>query len=225
MSSAADVLDALGRPTGLRLGGHERFVERRFATGLAAIDGLLSGGLPRGRITELSGRCSVGRTALAAQVVAAATRRGETVAWIDPTDRLEPESLTGAGTQLGRVLWVRPLTPPDALRAADLLLRTGGFGLIVLDLDVVAPPRTVGAWSRLRQAVEQARSVLLVWSNVRLVNGSAALVLELSAECVRWRCGIGRRLLLDGVDTRLAALRSHHGRAGRSARLSLRTAA
>lgn len=225
MSSAAEVLDRLGRPSALRLGAGGLQADRRFGTGLVSVDDLLNGGLPRGRITELSGRPSVGRTAFAVHAVATATLRGETVAWIDPADRLEPDALAEAGTRLARVLWVRPVAPADALRAADLLLRTGGFGLIVLDLDGTSTARAAGAWSRLRQAVEQSRGVLLAWSAARIVDSGAALVLELTADRVRWRRGAGRRVMLDGVDAHLTVLRSRQSRAGACARLSWRTAA
>ena len=64
--------------------------QRRFATGLPALDELLDGGLPSGAITELVGRGSSGRTSLSLAILAAATRRGEVVAWVDPQDALDP---------------------------------------------------------------------------------------------------------------------------------------
>lgn len=222
MSRAANVLDDLGRPSYLRLGGSSLPSLRGLATGLARLDDLLHGGFPRGRITELAGRPSAGRTALALHATATATRRGETVAWIDPADRLDPEGLTGAGTQLARVLWVRPRSARDALRAADLLLRTGGFGLVLLDLDAGNVVRAPGAWARLRQAAEHARAVLLIWGTTRITDSGASLILDLAPQRVHWRGGAGRRRLLHGFDTHLRVVRNRQHRPSAPAQLSWR---
>src|SRR5271169_618760 len=109
------------------------------SSGITAMDAL-TGGLPRGCLTEICGPASSGRTTLLLAALAAATRRGESCAVVDASDVLDPQSAAAAGVELNRLLWVRCAedSPPrrleQLLRAADLLLESGGFGLIVLDL-------------------------------------------------------------------------------------------
>src|SRR5689334_18049342 len=108
MSAAHALLDRLGRPGDVRLGSARPAAIPRLATGLAVLDDALDGGLPRGRLTELAGARSSGRTGLACAIAATATRVGETIAWIDPADALEAEAAGAAGVALDRTLWVRP---------------------------------------------------------------------------------------------------------------------
>src|SRR5438876_12113947 len=82
--SAAALLDRLGRPGDIHLGSARPGRVARLPTGLAALDAALGGGLPRGRVTELAGAPSMGRTGLACAIAAAATRAGETIAWAVP---------------------------------------------------------------------------------------------------------------------------------------------
>jgi hypothetical protein len=77
------------------------------STGVAPLDAVLDGGLPRGELSEIAGARSSGRTTLLLQVIAAATRRGEIAAFIDTFDRLDVASAVGAGVDLDRLLWVR----------------------------------------------------------------------------------------------------------------------
>jgi recombination protein RecA len=78
-----------------------------FPTGIAAVDTILEGGIPRGSITEISGAASTGRTSLALSVISGITRSGATCAWIDVHDALSPESAAAAGVVLERLLWLR----------------------------------------------------------------------------------------------------------------------
>jgi recombination protein RecA len=90
--SAAALLDRLGRPRGVRLAGAYRSEIPRLSTGLPALDGAVEGGLPRGRVTELAGPASAGRTGIAFAIAAHATRAGETIAWVDAEDALDPDA-------------------------------------------------------------------------------------------------------------------------------------
>jgi hypothetical protein len=217
MSTARALLDRLGRPGGVRLGAGRGETIARLRTGLPALDTILNGGLPRGRVTELAGRRSTGRTGLACAIAASATRAGETIAWVDPADTLEPATAESAGMHLTRVLWVRPRSAMDALRAAEILLRAGGFGLVVLDLDVPASgQRDSNVWSRLARAAEQAHSTLLVVTPERQAGTYAALGLELDERRVRWSGGSGRLVLLEGIEARVTVVRSRVGRPGQA---------
>ncbi|HWI17091.1 MAG TPA: hypothetical protein VNT81_05065 [Vicinamibacterales bacterium] len=73
----------------------------------AAFDRGLAGGLPRGQVSEVVGPVSSGRTSVAWAALAAATRRGESVALIDTFDRFDPPTAQACGIDLSRVLWVR----------------------------------------------------------------------------------------------------------------------
>jgi hypothetical protein len=218
MSAARALLDSLGRPGDIRLGTPRPDAVARLPTGLPLLDEALGGGLPRGRITELAGRRSTGRTGLACAIAARATAAGETIAWIDPADALDPDAAAKAGMELGRTLWVRPRSTGDALRAAEIVLGAGGFGLVVLDTD--STRSGAGRWPRLARAAERTRATLLVVSPHRDAGTFAAVGLELGARRVRWSGGpddgLGRLLLLDGIDARVTIARSRVGRPGQA---------
>ena len=76
------------------------------STGIAALDAL-TGGLPRGALTEVFGAASSGRTSLLVSVLAAMTARGELCALVDASDSFAPESARAAGVELARLLWIR----------------------------------------------------------------------------------------------------------------------
>ena len=84
-----------------------RIVRDLVSTGVPELDDVLDGGLPIGAISELVGPQSSGRTTLALATVAEMTQAGKTVAWIDTSDALDPESAAAAGVDLARQLWVR----------------------------------------------------------------------------------------------------------------------
>jgi hypothetical protein len=212
MASAAAILHRLGRPGAIRLGTTPTGTLTRLPTRLASLDATLDGGLPRGRVSELSGARSTGRTALACAIAAGATGAGEAIAWIDPEDALDPDAAARAGLLLERTLWVRPRTLDDALRAADLLLAAGGFGLVVLDV-AESPPRSHIHWTRLARAAERTRTVLLVVSK-RPHATPAALTLEVTARRVRWSGEAGRVVLLDGLTCRVTVARNRLGHPG-----------
>ncbi len=103
------------------------------ATGMAALDAVLPGhGLPRGRLTEITGAPGSGRTTIARQLVAATLRAGWWVAYVDAARTLAPRDWAALGAHDS--LWVvRPDDPARGAWCADVLLRSGAFGLVVLD--------------------------------------------------------------------------------------------
>jgi RecA/RadA recombinase len=209
MSAAAALLDRLGRPGDVRLGSSHPEAIPRLATGLPLLDAALGGGLPRGRVTELAGPRSTGRTGLACAIAASATRAGETIAWVDPDDALDPEATETTGIALARTLWVRPRSVVDAVRATDILLHAGGFGLVVLDLGEQPPPRAAIA--------QPTPGTTLLVVTPRSVGGPfVALTLELAARRARWSGGTGRLVLLDGIDARVTVARSRVGQPGKT---------
>jgi RecA/RadA recombinase len=157
----------------------ERWVRRermrpRLTSGLATLDTLLGGGWPQGKVGELVGPASSGRSAVATATVAGATTRGEVVAWLDLADALDPASAAATEVDLQRVLWVRPRGVEEAIRAAELVLEVGGFTVVVLDFGAgalsVGGRRGRGQSAlrlRLVRAVERAGTVVVGGGVVR----------------------------------------------------------
>jgi recombination protein RecA len=175
-------------------------------TGVAALDAL-TGGLPRGALSEITGPSSSGRTGVMLAALAVATRRDEACALVDASDCFDPASAMVAGVDLDRLLWVRcgegvrPSLHKNQRRAAlgrleqvlkvtDLLLQGGGFGMVVLDLGDIplASARRVplASWFRFRRAVEPTATVLLVIEREPCAKTCASLVVRLqrTAVCV-----------------------------------------
>jgi hypothetical protein len=134
---------------------------------------------PRGRISEINGSRSSGRTALLHCVLAASTNQGECAALVDALDSFDPCSAEAAGVKLENLLWIRCKSNPEhALRAADLLIQAGGFGVIALDLielahrELARIPST--AWFRFRRAIEPSPTVLVVLADHAITKSCAA---------------------------------------------------
>jgi hypothetical protein len=169
----------------VRAGGAPELASARLATGLPALDRLLGGGFPRGRLAEIAGPLSAGRTSLALALLAEATRRGALVSVIDAADAFDPSSAHAAGVDLARVLWARPLAVAEALRCAEHVLTAGGFELVLVDLAFAAarerPRIPDAAWPRLRKHAASASAGLVLLSRDRLAGAAADLALELSS--------------------------------------------
>ena len=201
------------------------------SSGVLAIDAL-TGGLPRGCLTEICGPASSGRTTLLLSALAAATRREEFCVVVDTSDALDPHSAAAAGVDLDRMLWVRCGDDPppksrtkqghpisraslarevgarevegssqvafgfdrthsrqswqrleQALRATDLLLESGGFGLIVLDLgdmpQQAARRIPLTTWFRFRRAIEHTPTILLTIEQYPIAGSCSSLLLQL----------------------------------------------
>jgi len=186
--------------------------EPRLPTGLPAVDRLLGGGFPRGRLSEISGPPSSGRTSLAVALAATATRAGEVVAWIDPADSLDPASLEEAGVDAERLLWVRPGSFRDALPCAERLLVARGFALVVLDLQAPASSSqtlpTPAAWLRLTRLASSGATALVLLGREPLGGPFSALAVDLRATRLRFTERPG---WLEGLEARVALTRHRFG--------------
>lgn len=148
--------------------------------------------LPPGTICEILGEPSTGRTAVAQSMLTAATARGEVVVVVDCNDAFDPSSAQNAGMDLGKLLWVQCGHRLDhALRATDMILHSGGFGLIVLDLCDVphsALQRVpISYWHRFRRAVEHTPSLLLVVARQSVARSCATRQFGLRQQALQWR--------------------------------------
>ena len=201
----------LALPGQVRLGVTTSEPVSRVPSGEAALDALLGGGVPRGRISEVLGPPSSGRTSLLLTLFATATRRGDVVAWVDLADALHPESCTRAGVDLHRLLWVRPRHTADGLRCAEILLQAGGFALVALDCGG-APPGAwrTRVWPRLLRAAEQSHTALVVLAPQPIVGSPAVLGLRLEIRRIHWLPGVWP--LFEGFDTAACLERNKLGR-------------
>jgi len=195
------------------------------ATALERLDACLQGGLPRGELSELAGPRSSGRTALALQILAAATRRGELVALIDTCDRLDVASAAGAGVDLARLLWIRGQgsdraqttagralmehAVDRALKALALVLQAGGFGVVILDLADVPPPvlarHPFATWLRVQRAVEGRDTACVLVVPEPLARSAGGLTLSLLGRS-GWTGAAARSRRLDRIEMSVRAI-------------------
>jgi hypothetical protein len=182
-----------------------------------ALKQLFLKGLSRGIIAEVNGARSSARTSACLHILAQATVRGEVCAVIDLYDSFHPASAHAAGVRLDRILWVRCRGNAEhAIRAADLLLHAGGFGIVLLDL-CEANPRILNRiplsyWYRFRRAIEHTPAILLICAASPQAKSCSSLGLQLKSKAFSWT-GIAPFLLLRGIQTcatlrRNAALRA-----------------
>src|ERR1044071_8526171 len=146
----------------------EKPVVETLSTGISEIDAL-TGGLPRGALSEVFGPASSGRTSLMYSLLAYATTHEEICALVDTNDVFAPTTAVDTGMNFDRLLWVRcGGNLEHAFKATDLLLHAGGFGLVVLDLGDVPGKearRIISSWwYRFRRTVEDKPTVLTVIS-------------------------------------------------------------
>lgn len=163
----------------------EKKVALTLATGVAEVD-RLTGGLPRGAISEIFGLASSGRTSLMFSMLAYATTHDEICALIDVNDVFAPTVAAPAGIDFDRLLWVRcGANLEHGFKATDLLLHAGGFGLVILDLGDVAGKdarRIISSWwYRFRRTVENKPTAVVVISTEGCTRSCASLTLELNA--------------------------------------------
>jgi len=167
----------------------DRHIVDTVSAGIPEIDSL-TGGLPRGGLTEICGPLSSGRTSLLISALASRTAQEEACALVDGCDAFDPHSAEAAGVELRQLLWVRCRNIDQSLRATDLLIQGGGFGLIALDLSDF-PPETLryvplNAWFHFRRAIEDTKTILLVLEQEPHAKTCASLVLRLGAEPAIW---------------------------------------
>jgi len=160
------------------------------STGISEVDSL-TGGLPRGAITEIFGSASSGRTSFMISALTYATTHEEVCVLIDTNDTFDPISAAGAGLNLERLLWIRCAANVEhAFKAADLLLQGGGFGIVVLDIGDVRGTearRIISSWwYRFRRVVENTPTALLVVAEDSCVRSCASLALKLNREVDVW---------------------------------------
>jgi hypothetical protein len=193
------------------------------ATGVVALDRLLCGGLPKGKLVELVGRRSSGRFSIGLAAIASVTSAGEPAALVDQGGHLDPESAVRIGVDLERLLWVRPRRVKESLASAEMLL-AAGFPLVVADLGL--SPRGAryvpdAAWLRLARAAAAQGSVLLLLTPCRMSGIAADAVLTAESVRPRWQGAGETPRLLNGLGSRLTLQKLARQSPGTAASLSL----
>jgi recombination protein RecA len=131
-----------GKGSIMRLGGGTVVPIESISTGSLGLDLALGiGGLPKGRIVEIFGPESSGKTTLTLQVIAACQRQGGTAAFIDAEHALDPLYAEKLGVNLDNLLVSQPDTGEQALEISDMLVRSGGIDVLVIDSVAALTPK------------------------------------------------------------------------------------
>ncbi len=175
-----------GRGAIMKLGSRERLAIDSIPTGAISLDIALGiGGLPKGRISEIFGPESSGKTTIAQHIIAEAQRRGGVAAFIDVEHALDSAYAAQTGVNVNELLVSQPDTGEQALEIAETLIRSGGVDIVVIDSVAALVPRAeiegemgdsfVGIQARLMSqalrkltgAVARSNTVLLFTNQLR----------------------------------------------------------
>jgi recombination protein RecA len=131
-----------GKGAIMRLGEHGNVGVAAIPTGALALDIALGiGGLPRGRVVEIFGPESSGKSTLAMHVVAEAQRNGGVCAYIDAEHAMDPVYASAIGVNVDDLLISQPDTGEQALEITDMLIRSGALDVVVIDSVAALVPR------------------------------------------------------------------------------------
>ena len=138
-----DIVKRYGDGSIMRLGEAHSMVVDAIPTGSLSLDIALGvGGLPRGRITEIYGPESSGKTTLCQHIVAEAQKMGGTAAFIDMEHALDPGYAAKVGVDIDNLLVSQPDTGEQALEIAETLVRSGAVDVVVVDSVAALVPRS-----------------------------------------------------------------------------------
>jgi recombination protein RecA len=141
-AALAQIEKSFGKGSVMRLGDEARAPIEVIPTGSIALDVALGiGGLPRGRVIEIYGPESSGKTTVALHAIANAQRAGGIAAFIDAEHALDPEYAKKLGVDTDALLVSQPDTGEQALEIADMLVRSGALDIIVIDSVAALVPR------------------------------------------------------------------------------------
>ena len=131
-----------GKGSVMRMGDKTSMKIESISTGALPLDIALGvGGLPRGRVVEIFGPESSGKSTLAMHVVAEAQRNGGTCAYIDAEHAMDPVYAAKIGVDVDQLLISQPDTGEQALEITDMLIRSGGLDVVVIDSVAALTPR------------------------------------------------------------------------------------
>ena len=194
-----------------------------WSTGLADLDRALGPvGVPHGRITELFGESSSGKTSFVYALLAAATRREDITAYIDPDRSLFAPAAHAAGIDLTRLIVVRPREASALRRAVDAIVRSGACAVTVLDGSAEA--LQAHHYARLAAHAEKNGTSLVVLSRGGCgpLASFASLRIHLRGVSPLWQAGSDGGVRLHGYRIAFAVAKSKFSSPGRSASFEVR---
>jgi recombination protein RecA len=131
-----------GKGTVMRMGDREHVAMPSISTGSLGLDVALGiGGLPKGRVVEIYGPESSGKTTLTLQVIAEAQKQGGTCAFVDAEHALDPLYAEKLGVNVDDLMVSQPDTGEQALEVTDMLVRSGAIDVLVVDSVAALTPR------------------------------------------------------------------------------------
>ena len=141
-AALAQIEKQFGKGSIMRLGDSKVEDVQVVSTGSLGLDIALGiGGLPRGRVVEIYGPESSGKTTLTLQVIAEVQKLGGAAAFIDAEHALDPQYAQKIGVDVGQLLISQPDTGEQALEIADMLVRSGGVDFVVIDSVAALTPK------------------------------------------------------------------------------------
>ena len=141
-AALAQIDRAFGKGSAMRLGSREAIAIEAISTGSLGLDIALGiGGLPRGRVVEVYGPESSGKTTLALHVIAEAQRNGGTAAFVDAEHALDPVYAKKLGVDVDNLIVSQPDTGEQALEIVDTLVRSNAIDVLVVDSVAALVPR------------------------------------------------------------------------------------
>lgn len=151
-------------------------VEKNWSTGVAALDGALGGGLPKAALTEIVAARSAGSATLLRQLLGRAAADNRIAVLVDGADSFDVTAMDEPA--LSRLLWVRCHSAPEAMKAADLVLRDGNLPLVLLDLELNPEARRIPSttWYRFQRLVEETGVGCVVFTSQPMITCARARV-------------------------------------------------
>jgi len=140
-SALAQIEKNFGKGSIMRLGDQELIKIEKVTSGSISVDLALGGGYPKGRIIEIYGPESAGKTTFCLHAAAEFQKTGGTVAYIDAEHALDPEYAQKIGVDVENLLLSQPDSGEQALEIAEALVRSGGVDLIIIDSVAALTPR------------------------------------------------------------------------------------
>jgi recombination protein RecA len=188
--AVGDILKRYGDGSIMRLGDAHQLTVDAIPTGSLSLDLALGiGGIPRGRITEIYGPESSGKTTICQHIVAEVQKRGGTAAYVDMEHALEPAYAAKCGVDVDNLLVSQPDTGEQALEITETLVRSGAVDLVVIDSVAALVPRSeiegdmgdaqMGAMARLMSqalrklsgAINQTKTSVIFTNQLRMKIG------------------------------------------------------
>ena len=138
----SDIDTHFGKGTVMRMGDRENLDIPSISTGSLGLDVALGiGGIPKGRVTEIYGPESSGKTTLTLQIIAQCQKEGGTCAFIDAEHALDPQYAEKLGVNVDELLLSQPDTGEQALEVADMLVKSKSVDLVIIDSVAALVPR------------------------------------------------------------------------------------